>query len=119
MRHILEHFIKNQLKQKVYAPGRLGNRRPRPPSTVPRYDDDFNSEPGGSSGFLHLNANAVEHLAGGIQHPAGGLRRHVNHKATAAIPRLYGFDNITIGWKCISIRIEVMNRSLYVIEHEN
>src|SRR4051794_26411172 len=68
---------------------------------------------------LHLDADPVDRLPRSVEDPAGWLGCHVDDQTPLTIPALDRLDDLPVGRQLGTIRRDVMNWPLDLIEHED
>jgi hypothetical protein len=68
---------------------------------------------------FHFDPDSVYSLPGSVQHSAGRLWRHVDHQATLAVPLLDSLQDIAVWRQNRSVRRDVVDWTLNLIENED
>jgi hypothetical protein len=62
---------------------------------------------------FHLNPDAVNGFARGVEDTPGRLWRRINDQASLTIPCLYGLHDVPVGWQLRPVGRDIVNRSLH------
>lgn len=68
---------------------------------------------------LHLDSNSVNRSTRLVQDASGRLGRHLHDEAALTVPSPDSFHHVSVGRHFCPIRRHIMDRSAYLIEHEN